>query len=202
MKTHRMTALALAAGTAGIALIGIAGCGQPGHASGPARQVSTEAASPSAAAATRTPAAAASTAQPAPSVTPSDAATGAADPAPPATADTGIEVYANCQSPSFEPTAFRVTCGDAGWTLADLVWASWTSTSATATGVLVYNDCIPYCADGHFHRVPGTTVVLTDPRPSADGQLVFTRLTETPWLPGYTTGPMHGAPFPLPTRPV
>jgi len=202
MKSHRMTALALAAGMAGIAMIGIAGCGQPGHASGLARRASVVTASHPAAPAPSTHAPAAGTAQPAPAVTPSSAASGAAGPAPSASADTGIDVYANCESPSFEPSAFRVTCGDAGWTLADLVWTSWTSISATATGVLVYNDCIPSCVDGHFHRVPGTKVVLADPRPSAGGQLVFTRLTETPWLPGYTAGPMHGAPFPLRTRPI
>jgi hypothetical protein len=152
--------LGLAACMAGVALTGIAGCGQPGHASGPARGASS------------------------------------------ASADPGIEVYANCESPSSEPAAFRVTCGDAGWTLTGLAWISWTSTSATAIGVLVYNDCTPSCVNGHFHRVPGTKIVLTDPRPSAGGQLVFTRLTETPWLPGYTTGPMHGQPFPLPTWPI
>ena len=200
MKSHPMMALAVAAGMAAIAVSGIAGCGQPGHASGPARRAPVVAASHPAAPSTSAPAAA--TAQPAPAVTATGAASGAADPVPSASADTGIEVYANCESPSFEPSAFRVTCADAGWTLADLVWTSWTSTSASATGVLVYNDCIPSCADGHFHQVPGTKVVLADPQPSAAGQLVFTRLTETPWPPGYTTGPLHGAPFPLPTRPI
>jgi hypothetical protein len=38
MKSHRMTALAKAAGMAGIAMIGIAGCGQPGPASGADRR--------------------------------------------------------------------------------------------------------------------------------------------------------------------
>jgi hypothetical protein len=77
MKSHRMTALALAAGMAGIAMIGIAGCGQPGPASGAARRASVVAASHPAARAPSTHAPAAGTAKPAPAVTPSGAASGA-----------------------------------------------------------------------------------------------------------------------------
>jgi hypothetical protein len=186
MNTRGMTTAALATGIAGSLMIALAGCGQSGHnaavtapSSGTARPTSTATASP----------------------TPSGSAS-AVPSSSPTSVDTSIEIYANCTSPSFEPTAIRVTCADDGWNLTDLTWTSWTSTSATGTGTLVYNDCKPSCVAGHFHQVPGTQVVLTDPQPTASGQLVWTRMQETPWIPGYVTGPMHGEPFPLPTKPI
>ena len=141
---------------------------------------------------------------PPPSATPTRGprSTMPASPAAPTGVDTEIEVYADCTSRSFEPTGIRVTCADAGWILGDLVWTSRTSTRATAIGNLVYNDCTPSCVAGHFHQVPGTRVLLTDPGRAVSGQLVWTRLQETPWPPGYETGPLHGAPFPLPIRPL
>jgi hypothetical protein len=184
MSTGRMTTAASAAGIAGGLIIALAGCGQSGHDAG--------AATPSSAAPKPTSAATASPA-PTPVASASGSATGV---------DSSIEVYADCTSPSFEPTAITVTCADAGWSLNDLAWSSWTSTSAIGTGTLVYNDCKPSCAAGHFHRVPGTRVVLTDPQPTASGQLVWTRMQETPWIPGYVTGPMHGKPYPLPTKSI
>jgi len=111
---------------------------------------------------------------------------------PSASVDTGIEVY-DCNSLSFEPVSITVTCADGGVVLGDLVWTNWTSTEATATGTLDYNDCTPDCASGHQHQVPGTRVLLTDPAPGASGQLVWTQLLATPWPPGWAAGP-----FPLP----
>ena len=77
--------------------------------------------------------------------------------------DAGIEVYGNCQTPSVEPTEIVLACADYNAILEALHWTSWTATSATAVGTLVYNDCTPNCAEGHFHHVPGTRVTLTVP---------------------------------------
>jgi hypothetical protein len=191
MNTRGMTTAALATGIAGSLMVALAGCGQSGHnaavtapSSGTARPTSTGTARPTSTA----------TASPTPS--------GSASSGSPASVDSSIEVYANCTSPSFEPTAIRVACADGGWNLTDLTWTSWTSASATGTGTLIYNDCEPSCVAGHFHQVHGTLVVLTDPQPTSSGQLVWTQMRETPWIPGYATGPMHGEPFPLPTRPI
>jgi hypothetical protein len=35
-----------------------------------------------------------------------------------------------------------------------LSWTSWTAGLASATGVQEVNDCLPYCAAGHFHGYP------------------------------------------------
>ena len=112
--------------------------------------------------------------------------------------DTRIEVYGDCKAPSLEPSEIVLTCADYGWILEDLHWSSWTPTQATAVGTFIYNDCNPNCAAGHFHSVPGTRVTLTAPVRGARGQLVWSRLVQSPEPPGYVTGPLHGGPFPLP----
>ena len=124
---------------------------------------------------------------------------------PPTTAtpvDTRILVYGDCKTPTFEPSGIVLTCGDYGWILEDLHWSSWTATKATAVGTFVYNDCNPNCAQGQHHSVPATQVTLTTPVRGAGGQMVWSRLEQSPQPPGYQTGPNHGAPFPLPTQPI
>lgn len=128
-------------------------------------------------------------------------ATMSAQPSTPSPVDTGVQVYGNCTTPSVEPTEIVLTCADYGEVLEDLNWTSWTSTSATAVGTLVYNDCTPNCAQGHYHDVADTEVTLTVPVRGASGGLVWSEVQENPEPPGYAMGPYHGAPQPLPTRP-
>lgn len=205
MNKREMITAAAAAIAAGTLAMTLAGCGHPAPKPGAeaaqrARSAAQTHVGQAASAGSARPAAAPATPKPAPAPVP-PAAQPAAQ-APLASVDSGIKVYANCTSPSFEPTDIIVTCADAGWVLEHLVWASWTSTTAIATGTLVYKVCTPSCAEGHFQQVPATRVLLSDPRPAAGGQLVWTRLQEIPWIPGYVTGPLHGAPYPLPTSPV
>jgi len=95
-----------------------------------------------------------------------------------------------------------LTCADYGEVLEGLHWTSWTASSATAVGTLVYNDCVPDCAAGHEHHVPGTEVTLTVATRGASGTLVWSEVQENPEPPGYETGPYHGGPQPLPTQPA
>src|ERR1039458_7541353 len=69
-------------------------------------------------------------------------------------------VRGNCKTPSVEPAEIVLACADYNAVLEALHWTSWTAASATAVGTLVYNDCTPNCAEGHFHHVPGTRVTL------------------------------------------
>ena len=124
--------------------------------------------------------------------------------APPITTapiDSGIEVYGNCTTPSVEPPEIVLTCADHGEVLEGLNWLTWTAASATAVGTLVYNDCTPDCAGGHYHDVLGTEVTLTLPVGGLDGQIVWSQVQENPEPPGYATGPSHGGPQPLPIQP-
>jgi DNA-binding beta-propeller fold protein YncE len=118
-----------------------------------------------------------------------------------APADTHIKVYGNCTTPSIEPTEIVLACADYEAVLQGLHWTSWTATSAMAVGTLAYNDCLPDCAEGHQHRVPGTRITLTVPVHGARGLVVWSRIQEFPEPPGYQTGPYHGGPQPLPIRP-
>jgi hypothetical protein len=129
----------------------------------------------------------------------------AAATAPPAAAGpvgTHIKVYANCTSPTVRPPEIVLACADYGALLEGLRWTSWTAASATAVGTFEYNDCTPSCAEGRHRDIPGTTVTLTVPVEGAGGQVVWSRIQESPEPPGYATGPYHGGPQPLPIGPV
>jgi len=119
-----------------------------------------------------------------------------------ARAGTRIKVYGNCTTPSIEPAEIVLACADYGVLVEGLRWTSWTAASAMAAGTLVYNDCTPDCAEGHYHHVPGTRVILTVPVHLPGGQVVWSQIQEYPEPPGYKTGPFHGGPQPLPIRPI
>jgi hypothetical protein len=139
-------------------------------------------------------------------VTAPPAAVSAAASQPPdsGTAPAGHEVviYANCRSPTVRPSWIILTCADYGFTIIKIVWFNWTRTIATGTGTSVYNDCRPHCAGGHFHQIPDTSVRLTDPVRAPDGRLAWSRISFYPQPPGYRTGPFHGGPLPIVTKPI
>jgi hypothetical protein len=79
-------------------------------------------------------------------------------------------VVVNCQGrPQVRPGDFTLACGDGNDYLTGLSWTSWTAGLASATGVQEENDCIPYCAAGHFHGYPvdvvfwGSAALKSDP---------------------------------------
>ena len=155
------------------------------------------------AAASTTPASAsAPTATTAPAPTSGTAPAATTAPAAAAPVDAQVEVYGNCTTPTVEPAEIVLACADYGVMLDGLHWTSWTATSTTAVGTLEYNDCTPSCAAGHHQEIPGATVTLTVPVPRAGGQLLWSRVQESPQPPGYATGPFHGGPQPLPLGPV
>lgn len=58
---------------------------------------------------------------------------------------------------------------------ARIDWKKWTAARADGTGFNQLNDCVPYCARGHFHAF---TVRIEMWRPARiAGTLVFTRMT-------------------------
>src|SRR3984957_19714230 len=188
-----LTVLSAGCGSSSTSTTGSAGAAAsttPASASAPAATTAPAPTSGTAPAATTAPAA------PGPPRPPTPA------PAPAAPVDAQVEVYGNCTTPTVEPAEIVLACADYGATLDGLDWTSWTATSATAVGTLEYNDCTPSCAAGHHHDIPGTRVTLTVPVPRAGGQLLWSRVQESPQPPGYATGPFHGGPQPLPLGPV
>jgi hypothetical protein len=64
-------------------------------------------------------------------------------------------VVADCQGqPQVRPAKLTLSCADGNDYLTGLSWSSWTAGLASAAGVQEVNDCLPYCAAGHFHGYP------------------------------------------------
>lgn len=97
-------------------------------------------------------------------------------------------VVADCFQLQVRPSSYVFTCADDGEGLLNLHWTTWNSKLATAYGTYYYNDCIPYCADGHIHKDPalvvlwGSAVVKGHPdlRRYAHFTLIFTTSKRPP----------------------
>jgi len=94
-------------------------------------------------------------------------------------ATTSGPVVVNCAlQAQTRPRQFTLACADGGAYLNGLTWAAWGSSSAFASGDYVLNDCVPYCAAGHFHSFPAlVTLWGAEPRPGHAGQTYFTHMT-------------------------
>lgn len=77
------------------------------------------------------------------------------------------------------PKSIILTCADGNAYFAKLAWTSWTPGLASAKGSLVMNDCIPYCAVGHFHSYPAIVVLWgSQAVKNHPGEIAYTRLTQ------------------------
>ena len=86
-------------------------------------------------------------------------------------------VVLNCLGhPQVRPGRFTLACADANDYLTGLAWKSWGPRLASATGVQAVNDCVPYCAAGHFHRYP-VDVVLWHPAAAGPGSQRYASIT-------------------------
>lgn len=94
-------------------------------------------------------------------------------------ATTSGPVVVNCAlKAQTRPHQFTLACADGGVYLNGLSWTAWGSSSALASGSYVLNDCVPYCAAGHFHSFPALVALWgAEPRPGHAGQTYFTHMT-------------------------
>lgn len=67
----------------------------------------------------------------------------------------------SCDGPATRPHRIVLTCADANLLVEKIHWSSWGGRVARGRGTVVYNDCNPFCAGGHFHRVPGARLHMT-----------------------------------------
>lgn len=101
-------------------------------------------------------------------------------------------VVFNCTKAQVRPGSFTLTCADGNDYLAGLHWVSWSGGAAFGRGTEHVNDCIPNCAQGHFHAYPVlVTAWRAVARPGHPGQRYFSRLTDiyTGKRPTYYRGP-------------
>jgi hypothetical protein len=101
-------------------------------------------------------------------------------------------------APHVRPGYYMLACGDGNNYLTGMRWRSWTARSASASGTDVANDCLPFCAAGHFHRYRAEIRLDRPVRWAGhSGRSHFTRITIM-----YPVGRPEGAPpvssFPLP----
>jgi hypothetical protein len=69
-------------------------------------------------------------------------------------------VVLDCQGhPHVRPGHYTLACADGNDYLSGLAWTSWGPRLASATGTEHVNDCVPYCAAGHFHSYPVNVVL-------------------------------------------
>jgi hypothetical protein len=90
------------------------------------------------------------------------------------------------------PKNFVLACADYNSAVEKLAWTTWAPGLASAKGTLVQNDCVPYCAAGHFHSYPAL-VVLWGGEAIGHGEHAYTRLTLilTGARPGYYDAAHH-----------
>nr|WP_133995159.1 hypothetical protein [Streptomyces sp. 846.5] len=89
-----------------------------------------------------------------PHATPNAHAQGAATSAAPQ-----VVIYGCDGQPVGQPAGFILACGDGGLALQGLAWSGWGGPTATATGQLRGNTCIPNCAAGGSVSYPATVTV-------------------------------------------
>ncbi len=103
------------------------------------------------------------------------------------------DVLVNCTGRAqVRPGSYVLTCADGNDYLAGLRWVSWSGGAAFGRGTEHVNDCVPNCAQGHFHAYPVlVTAWRAVPRPGHAGQRYFSRLTDiyTGKRPTYYRGP-------------
>jgi hypothetical protein len=88
-------------------------------------------------------------------------------------------VVINCQGHAqTRPGSFTLACADDNDYLTGLSWTSWTPKLASGYGTQHENDCIPYCAAGHFHSYPVLVVLWgTAALQGSPGTVRYTTIT-------------------------
>jgi hypothetical protein len=75
------------------------------------------------------------------------------------------------------PHRILFACADGNFYVDHLRWSSWAARSASGLGVGHQNDCMPYCAAGHFHAYPRVSIRLGRPETCTRSRRLFTRIT-------------------------
>lgn len=102
--------------------------------------------------------------------------TAAAQPTPAATpAAARVHPGVTCPmgTPVVEPTFVPISCGDGSAFVIHVRWTYLSTRLGRAKGVVLVDDCLPDCAEGHYHAY-GARLVFTGVA-TTHGQPYFTR---------------------------
>jgi hypothetical protein len=66
----------------------------------------------------------------------------------------GINAPFCISAPVVKPTRIVIACGDGNLQATHIAYLSYGTSSAAATATMEANDCVPNCAEGHFHPYP------------------------------------------------
>jgi hypothetical protein len=66
----------------------------------------------------------------------------------------GIRAPYCFSAPVVKPTRIVIACGDGNLQATHIVYQLYRTSSAAATATMEANDCLPNCAEGHFHAYP------------------------------------------------
>jgi hypothetical protein len=59
---------------------------------------------------------------------------------------------AGCEDERIRPSTIVIACGDGNFFIKGIRWQRWRDHLAKGRGTAYANDCIPFCAAGHFHK--------------------------------------------------
>jgi hypothetical protein len=95
---------------------------------------------------------------------------------PHASAAERVKFPSNCRNFTYKPRSVVVACGDGNFQLRKMRWRRWNRQEAIGHGVGLVNDCMPYCALGHFHRYFVRVRLYSAHRCALTGTLQFRKL--------------------------
>jgi hypothetical protein len=87
-----------------------------------------------------------------------------------------ISFPSRCSNLRYRPASVIVACGDGNFELRRLRWHGWGSAVSRRRGVALVNDCVPYCAQGRFHRLPANVKLYARRRCDNVERYVYTKL--------------------------
>ena len=86
----------------------------------------------------------------------------------------------DCGSLVNQPESITLTCADGGELIHSITWTTWTSKSASGTGIYSINLCNPNCAEGQRLEEPVEVVLrnaVQDSKMIVYKTLIFTTLS-------------------------
>jgi hypothetical protein len=88
-----------------------------------------------------------------------------------------VAVYDCANQPQVRPRTFDLFCDGSG-AFTGLTWSAWNASTATATGALYLDNCVPNCAQGKWtHRTVDLIFWRSEPVKGHPGRRGYSQMT-------------------------